>query len=118
MLRTLGFAALLAWLSLAHAQLAIEITGAGAQRIPIAIVPLAGEKALPPGLTSLVRADLERSGLFPFKLTAQQRNGVIEALGDASKAELLQALLGDLKKHFVRLRRRRGFEPALELIRG
>jgi len=64
MLRTLGFAALLAWLSLAHAQLAIEITGAGAQRIPIAIVPLAGEKALPPGLSSLVRADLERSGLF------------------------------------------------------
>src|SRR3954452_12523412 len=64
MLRTFGFAALLAWLSLAHAQLAIEITGAGAQRIPIAIVPLAGEKVLPPGVSTIVRADLERSGLF------------------------------------------------------
>jgi len=49
---------------LARAQLSIEITGAGANRIPIAIVPLAGEAALPPGISSIVRADLERSGLF------------------------------------------------------
>jgi TolB protein len=48
----------------AHAQLSIEITGAGANRIPIAIAPFAGEAALPPGVTSIVRADLERSGLF------------------------------------------------------
>lgn len=53
----------------AHAQLSIEITGAGAQRIPIAIAPLAGEAALPdPGtgqtVGAIVRADLERSGLF------------------------------------------------------
>ena len=49
---------------LARAQLSIEITGAGANRIPIAIVPFPGEAALPPGITSIVRADLERSGLF------------------------------------------------------
>jgi TolB protein len=56
----------------AHAQLSIEITGAGANRIPIAIVPFAGEGALPmaasagagTGVTGIVRADLERSGLF------------------------------------------------------
>ena len=53
----------------AHAQLSIEITGAGAQRIPIAIAPLAGEAALPDPATgqtvgAIVRADLERSGLF------------------------------------------------------
>lgn len=48
----------------ARAQLSIEITGAGANRIPIAIVPFPGEAALPPGITSIVRADLERSGLF------------------------------------------------------
>jgi TolB protein len=55
----------------AHAQLSIEITGAGANRIPIAIAPFAGEAALPvpaPGgtvsVTAIVRADLERSGLF------------------------------------------------------
>jgi TolB protein len=52
----------------AQAQLSIEITGAGAQRIPIAIAPLAGEAALPDATNStvsaIVRADLERSGLF------------------------------------------------------
>jgi TolB protein len=50
--------------STAHAQLSIEITGAGGSRVPIAIVPFAGEAALPPGLSAIVRADLERSGLF------------------------------------------------------
>jgi TolB protein len=49
---------------LARAQLSIEITGATAQRTPIAIVPFAGETALSPSITSIVRADLERSGLF------------------------------------------------------
>jgi TolB protein len=53
------------WLPLvAQAQLSIEITGAGAQRIPIAIVPFAGESALAPGISTIVRADLERSGFF------------------------------------------------------
>jgi TolB protein len=49
---------------LARAQLSIEITGGGEQRTPIAIVPFAGEGALAPSITSIVRADLERSGLF------------------------------------------------------
>ena len=57
-------AALLLALPQARAQLSIEITGAGAQRIPIAIVPFAGEAALGPGISAIVRADLERSGLF------------------------------------------------------
>src|SRR5262245_7531123 len=48
----------------ASAQLTIEVTGAGAQRIPIAIAPFPGEGALPTAITSIVRADLERSGLF------------------------------------------------------
>jgi TolB protein len=59
----LGLAALQA-----QAQLSIEITGAGAQRIPVAIAPFVGEGALAAGanaaITSIVRADLERSGLF------------------------------------------------------
>src|ERR1700704_5578634 len=49
---------------LAGAQLSIEITGAGAQRMPIAIAPFPGEGALGAGITAIVRADLERSGLF------------------------------------------------------
>jgi len=53
---------LVAWPALA--QLSIEITGAGAQRIPIAIAPFAGEAALRSGVSSVMRADLERSGLF------------------------------------------------------
>ena len=48
----------------ARAQLSIEITGATAQRRPVAIVPFAGEAALGPGISGIVRADLERSGLF------------------------------------------------------
>ena len=50
----------------ARAQLSIEITGAGAQRIPIAVVPFPGESTLAggAGLTPIIRADLERSGLF------------------------------------------------------
>ena len=59
----LGLACLLS-ASIARAQLSIEITGGGEQRTPIAIVPFAGEAALAPSITSIVRADLERSGLF------------------------------------------------------
>ena len=57
-------ALLLAVARLATAQLSIEITGAGAQRIPVAIVPFPGESTLGGGVTPIIRADLERSGLF------------------------------------------------------
>ena len=68
---TLLFALLIAPMP-ARAQLSIEITGAGAQRIPVAIVPFAGEGALAgtkaaagaTGISQVVREDLERSGLF------------------------------------------------------
>lgn len=50
--------------SLANAQLSIEITGAGANRFPVAIADFAGERIVGQALTSVVRADLERSGLF------------------------------------------------------
>jgi TolB protein len=59
----LGWLLLLA-APLARAQLSIEITGAGAQRIPIAVVAFSGEGALGASISSIVRADLERSGLF------------------------------------------------------
>ena len=53
---------------MAQAQLSIEITGAGAQRIPIALVPFPGEQALGQSagqtLSAIVRTDLERSGVF------------------------------------------------------
>ncbi len=49
---------------LASAQLSIEITGAGANRIPVAIADLAGDPTASRIVTATVRADLERSGLF------------------------------------------------------
>ncbi|MDR0673956.1 MAG: Tol-Pal system beta propeller repeat protein TolB [Zoogloeaceae bacterium] len=54
----------LCWSLAAEAQLAIEITGAGANRIPVAIANFAGEAQGGPTLTDVVRRDLERSGLF------------------------------------------------------
>ena len=48
----------------AHADLLIEITGAGAHRIPLAIADFGGDPASSRVLTSVIRSDLERSGLF------------------------------------------------------
>lgn len=47
-----------------RAQLTIEITGAGANRIPIAITDFVGEPGVSRAVALVVRADLERSGLF------------------------------------------------------
>lgn len=48
----------------AHAQLSIEITGAGANRLPVAIADFTGERVVSQALVSVIRADLDRSGLF------------------------------------------------------
>jgi TolB protein len=54
----------------AHAELTIEITGSGANRIPLAIADFGGEPGVSRALTSVVRGDLERSGLFKMIDTA------------------------------------------------
>ena len=48
----------------ARAQLTIEIVGGAGTAIPIAIVPFAGESAFPLGISGVVAADLNRSGMF------------------------------------------------------
>lgn len=48
----------------ALAQLSIEITGAGASRFPVIIPIFENEGQLPNSVTDVVRADLDRSGLF------------------------------------------------------
>ncbi|HQU48535.1 MAG TPA: Tol-Pal system beta propeller repeat protein TolB [Casimicrobiaceae bacterium] len=48
----------------ARAQLTIEIVGGAGTAIPIAIVPFEGESAFPLGVSGVVAADLQRSGLF------------------------------------------------------
>ncbi|MFN7086541.1 MAG: Tol-Pal system beta propeller repeat protein TolB [Burkholderiales bacterium] len=47
-----------------HAVLTIEIVGAGAQQIPVAVVPFRAEEGLAQKLTPVIAADLARSGLF------------------------------------------------------
>jgi TolB protein len=58
--------------SAAHAQLTVEITGAGANRMPIAITDFTGERIVSQALTSVVRGDLERSGIFKLVDTRGQ----------------------------------------------
>jgi len=48
----------------ASASLTIEIVGAGANQIPVAIVPFRAEEGLAQRITPVVAADLARSGLF------------------------------------------------------
>jgi TolB protein len=50
--------------STATAQLNIVIEGAGGDRVPVAVLPFAGEGALGGVITAIVKADLERSGQF------------------------------------------------------
>jgi TolB protein len=47
-----------------HAALTIEIIGAGAKQIPIAIVAFRAEDGLSQPITPVISADLQRSGLF------------------------------------------------------
>lgn len=63
----------------AHAQLSIEITGGGANQIPIAIVPFAGEAALLAPMTDVIEADLARSTRFRTLYTGPQNPPVNEA---------------------------------------
>ena len=58
------FLLLMAFSAGAYAQLKIEITGFGSNQLPIAILPLKGEEALPQKVTDVVVADLYRSGFF------------------------------------------------------
>ena len=48
----------------ARAQLTIEITGGGANQIPIAVLQFAGEGVLPSSISDIVEADLQRTGRF------------------------------------------------------
>src|SRR5687767_14511285 len=55
---------LLAPLPAARAVLTIEIIGSGGKEYPIAIAPFRAEGGLPQSISSVVAADLARSGVF------------------------------------------------------
>jgi TolB protein len=63
-LRALGAALALPALTPALAQFRVEISGVGATQIPIVIGRFRGEEGLPQSISTIIRADLERSGMF------------------------------------------------------
>jgi TolB protein len=63
-LRALGAAFLAPAFTPAFAQFRVEITGAGPAQIPIILGRFRGEEQAPQSISTIVRADLERSGLF------------------------------------------------------
>jgi TolB protein len=60
----LWFLLLSVFCGIAHAELTIDIVGGAAQQIPIAIVPFAQPGAQVDALSTVIGADLRRSGLF------------------------------------------------------
>ncbi|QYF93897.1 Tol-Pal system beta propeller repeat protein TolB [Massilia sp. PAMC28688] len=48
----------------ANAQLKIEIAGVGSNQIPVAVAAFADESVAPAQISSIIKADLERSGVF------------------------------------------------------
>jgi TolB protein len=63
-LHTLLFSATLLMGVAAHAQLRIDIAGVGSNQIPVAVAAFADESIAPQQVSSIIRADLERSGVF------------------------------------------------------
>ena len=63
-LHYLLFSATLIIGSAANAQLQIEIAGVGSNQIPVAVAAFADESIAPAQVSAVIRADLERSGVF------------------------------------------------------
>ncbi|MFC4933258.1 Tol-Pal system beta propeller repeat protein TolB [Massilia sp. GCM10023247] len=63
-LHILLFSASLMMGSAANAQLQVEIAGVGSNQIPVAVAAFADEGIAPADISDIVRADLERSGVF------------------------------------------------------
>jgi TolB protein len=72
----------------AHAQLRIDIAGVGSNQIPVAVAAFADESMAPQQVSAIIRADLERSGVFkvidarqPISDTANVDLGAFKASG-------------------------------------
>lgn len=76
-LQTFAFGVTLLAASAAHAQLKIEIAGVGSNQIPVAVAAFSNEGVAPADISSIIKADLERSGVFK----------VIDAGGGMSDAD-------------------------------
>lgn len=63
-LKLIALLSLSAALPLAQAQLKVDISGVGANQIPVSIASFVNESASGQALSGIIRADLERSGMF------------------------------------------------------
>jgi TolB protein len=63
-LHYLLFSATLLMGGAANAQLKVEIAGVGSNQIPVAVAAFADESIAPSQISAIIRADLERSGIF------------------------------------------------------
>ena len=89
-----GIAALgLMLATVAHAQLRVEISGVGANQIPIAIAGFAEETMAPQQVTAIIKADLTRSGFFRIIDTGNVMSETTQVNLDAWKAQGADALV-------------------------
>ncbi len=72
--RWVFFSAVFLATSIANAALEIEISGGGAQQIPMAIVPFGGAGSTKENISEIIAADLHRSGLFRILETRGMAN--------------------------------------------
>lgn len=79
--------------TLAHAQLRVEISGVGANQIPIAIAGFADETVAPQQVTAIIKADLARSGMFRIIDTGNVMSETTAINFDAWKAQGADALV-------------------------
>jgi len=87
-----GLGALAVWP--AAAQFRIEVSGVGARQIPVAIAGFRDQAKAGVAVADIVRADLERSGLFrvsPADLALDERSSVVLADWRAKGADVLLA---------------------------
>jgi len=98
-LHTLLFSASLLMGAAAHAQLNVEIAGVGANQIPVAVAAFADESVAPEQVSAIIRADLQRSGVFKVidaRQTISDGANVDMAAFKASGADAL--VVGSVKR--------------------
>ena len=70
-LKLIAIASLVAVMPYAQAQLKVDISGVGANQIPISIASFADEPLTGHSISGIIRADLQRSGLFKIIETSE-----------------------------------------------
>ena len=79
--------------SSAQAQLKVEIAGVGSNQIPVAVAAFADESVAPEQVSAIIRADLERSGVFKVTDAGQAISDSANIDLAAFKARGIQALV-------------------------